>query len=345
MSRHDLTERDWREIYYALSSKISSIENGHLTSDNLEEDAAWIAHLQLISKKIGVDGQDAYEKAQSPTPLPLKRSAVVELPPLDKESHEPLPKAKKTPVKIVQHSDSLEIQVEDGLKMFIEREQDLTRVFVIPSDGDDECAYITATDANGDDAPRVIIDSCGGSRVLDSWRRACNYGPPLWRDNRGGEHELHLLADTHLINILRMCMRIGRYFGGSLVKGYSRMLPAIYLSLEAEAERRKLSPSQWHNVDVSQADWPKGLDIHARARYGMCVRAFGGTLDDIQSALHDAHYQLANRVTESSMHARHEFKAFYDPDDKAGDAVETPHQIRDRVIVLTETGITPDNGS
>jgi hypothetical protein len=58
-----LTNEDWVEIYYALQTKLTKIENGNYEDfDNKGEEynAQWKAHLETIIDKIGADGENMY---------------------------------------------------------------------------------------------------------------------------------------------------------------------------------------------------------------------------------------------------------------------------------------------
>jgi hypothetical protein len=55
-----LKREDWREIYYALELKSQALKQGRYgTEDYRGQDAAWIAHLDAILRKIGPDGRAA----------------------------------------------------------------------------------------------------------------------------------------------------------------------------------------------------------------------------------------------------------------------------------------------
>ena len=338
MPRPELTDSDWREIYYALLTKARRLRDG-LDGEEVDPEldvAAWAAHLEEIAIKIGADGQDMLDEVAYDT-KPAIPEFVVALPTLDKKSHEPVPDT-KTDVKIRTHDDSLEIQVEDGLKLILEREDGMTRVFVIPTDGADECAYIEATDDDDRDDAQVIITNSGGMVILDSEQRQMNYGPPLWRDSRNNIKELPKLERTHLVSIMRMCMRVARYFGGA---NYLRMLPMIFLSLEAEARRRGISSTEWENGPHAHADWNKGLDLQVRSKFGICVLAYTDTIEQLHAVLTDAGQQITNRSVHSAMDARCQFWGFYDPNDAP--AQHSPQLQRSRVVTLIEGQELPRN--
>jgi hypothetical protein len=55
-----LTREDWAEIYYALETKSLALRQGRYEpEDTSGEDARWLAHLDAIREKIGLDGISA----------------------------------------------------------------------------------------------------------------------------------------------------------------------------------------------------------------------------------------------------------------------------------------------
>ena len=53
-----LRHEDWREIYYAIELKSRALrQRKYGTGDYAGQDAAWIAHLDAILRKIGPDGR------------------------------------------------------------------------------------------------------------------------------------------------------------------------------------------------------------------------------------------------------------------------------------------------
>ena len=54
-----LTPEDWAEIYYALESKRLTVKSSFYREDRSGENAAWIAHLKRIQRRIGSDGKFA----------------------------------------------------------------------------------------------------------------------------------------------------------------------------------------------------------------------------------------------------------------------------------------------
>jgi len=53
-----LREEDWREIYYAIELKSQALRHRKYGSEDYAgQDAAWIAHLDAILRKIGPDGR------------------------------------------------------------------------------------------------------------------------------------------------------------------------------------------------------------------------------------------------------------------------------------------------
>lgn len=55
-----LIREDWAEIYYALDTKSLAVRQGkYAPEDAPGQDAAWIAHIEAIKKKIGSDGSTA----------------------------------------------------------------------------------------------------------------------------------------------------------------------------------------------------------------------------------------------------------------------------------------------
>lgn len=59
-----LTESQWSEIYYALTSKISSVSTGMYGRE--ADDGRWVSDLQAIVDAIGPDGKTAFEQGCSP---------------------------------------------------------------------------------------------------------------------------------------------------------------------------------------------------------------------------------------------------------------------------------------
>ncbi len=57
-----LTPEDWTEIYYALDTKLRTIKSSFYPEDRLGENAAWIAHLKRIKRRLGPDGKFAARK-------------------------------------------------------------------------------------------------------------------------------------------------------------------------------------------------------------------------------------------------------------------------------------------
>jgi hypothetical protein len=55
-----LTAEDWAEIYYALESKSRALREGRYAPEDAPgADRRWVAHLDAISRKIGIDGTTA----------------------------------------------------------------------------------------------------------------------------------------------------------------------------------------------------------------------------------------------------------------------------------------------
>lgn len=323
-----LTAADAREIFYALGSKKHMIEQGLYDErdnpDDAAENARWIAHIDSVIGKIGVDGKLLHQAMREGEPM--KATFKTRIPELDETTNEIDPTKRAHSVVIRNIGDGLTIDVPGTMFLTLERIGGKTQLFVGGEDGVDEVCVVKSEWTAGE-TPRVKVYDVGGYLLTDSEHFHQNCGPVTWEPAKGPPQELHNIAEPHLISILCMLTRIARFFGG---RRWMRLMPMCYKSLAEEAERRGSESSRWLNAPASQPNWTGGIERDLRHQYYIKAVVTGDTPAAVYERLGEVGVLIADRV------AKHEtdtirFTGIY----PAIDEPEVPSQSRERVVQIS----------
>lgn len=132
-----------------------------------------------------------------------------------------------------------------------------------------------------------------------------------WTTARGDRLTIRAMPKNHLINALRMMVRMGRGFVFPDESGetdWRQYVPVAYYALRAEARRRHIPETDWTQGEATDISWPHGRDLTVRDRLVVKLQATAPSRERLACVLHDAAVTIRSQTSaDREVHVVEEF--------------------------------------